>query len=111
MRIWFLLLLPFLATSAFGEIYRWRDGSGVTHYASSLDDVPSRYRSRVRAMKYGPDPKSDTALPGAAPSSVTSSSVTPPLSPAPVGVRGAVPGGDPSRRSKRGVKRSHPDDE
>lgn len=106
MRICFLLLLLILSTSAYGEIYRWRDNSGVTHYASSMDDVPLRYRARVKAMNYGPDPKGDAAVSGAAPSSVTSTSMSAPLAPAAGGGSETAQSGSHPRRMKRGGKRS-----
>ncbi|HET7876417.1 MAG TPA: hypothetical protein VFN71_12935 [Methylomirabilota bacterium] len=31
-----------------GEIYRWSDEEGVTHWTDRLDNVPERYRSRAR---------------------------------------------------------------
>jgi hypothetical protein len=59
MKIWCLITLLLLSTAAHGEIYRWRDRTGVTHFASSLDDVPVKYRARVKAMNYGPEPKGE----------------------------------------------------
>lgn len=107
MRLFYLVVLLFLSASAYGEIYTWRDRSGLTHYVNSMDDVPARYRNRVRAMNYGSDPKSNTAAPLAEPSSVSASSVTPPLTPSASRGNEAAQNGTQQRRMKRGVKRSH----
>lgn len=68
MKTVLLLLLLVLASSASGEIYRWRDGAGVFHYSNSLDDVPLRQRERVKVMNYDPVQKGATASPQVAPS-------------------------------------------
>lgn len=78
MKIWCLITLLFLSTAAHGEIYRWRDGTGVTHFASSLDDVPAKYRARVKAMNYGPEPKGDGSAVAASPPTGISTSVSMP---------------------------------
>lgn len=61
MRSILFLLFLLMTTFAHGEIYRWRDGAGVTHYASSMDDVPARHRERAKSMNYGPEQKGDGA--------------------------------------------------
>lgn len=63
MKLCSLLLILLLSASAYGEIYSWRDKSGTTHYANSMDDVPGRYRARVKAMNYGPESVSDNSSP------------------------------------------------
>ena len=60
-----LFLLLLMASSASGEIYRWRDGAGVFHFSNSLDDVPLRYREKVKVMNYDQPQKG-----GAAPSQI-----------------------------------------
>lgn len=67
MKLLTLVLLLVLASSASGEIYRWRDRGGVLHFSNSLDDVPLRYREKVTVMNYGPAPKGDAASAQAAP--------------------------------------------
>lgn len=52
MRTLLLILLFFVALPASAEIYRWRDSKGVSHYSNNLDDVPLRYRAKVKAMNY-----------------------------------------------------------
>lgn len=59
MKALMLILLFPLAVSASGEIYRWRDAGGVFHFSNSLDDVPLRYREKVKIMNYGQAPKGD----------------------------------------------------
>jgi hypothetical protein len=58
-----LVLLAFIASSAHAEIYTWTDSRGVAHYTNKLDEVPDRYRNKVKALNYGPEQKSDTSAP------------------------------------------------
>lgn len=99
----FALLL--LSTSAYGEIYRWRDSSGVTHYASSMDDVPAKYRSRVKPMNYGPDSKGEPAMTPALPANVAVPPMSPPGPPSAGSGGEAAQNGNLPRGMSRGAKR------
>jgi len=55
-----VLVLLFMASSAYGEVYRWKDSAGVLHFSNSLDDVPARYQSKVKAMNYGGERKGES---------------------------------------------------
>lgn len=73
MKALMLLMLLFpLAVSASSEIYRWRDGAGVLHFSNSLDDVPLRFREKVRVMNYGGLQKGDAVPSQVAPSATQS---------------------------------------
>lgn len=76
MKLCSLLLILLLSASAYGEIYSWRDKSGTTHYANSMDDVPGRYRARVKAMNYGPESVSDNSSPLTMPTTDTPPAAT-----------------------------------
>jgi hypothetical protein len=56
-----LLLILLQSSAAHGEIFKWIDRGGTAHYSNSMDDVPERYRSRVKQMNYGVGQKSETA--------------------------------------------------
>ena len=58
-----LVLLAFLASSAHAEIYTWTDSRGVAHYTNKLDEVPDRYRAKVKSLNYDTDQKTDAAAP------------------------------------------------
>jgi len=104
MKILLLFLLLFMASSASGEIYRWRDGAGVSHFSNSLDDVPLRYREKVKVMNYGPVQKGDAVQTQVAPSAVKSPATG---IPSPTG-RSNVPASEGSmlKRKRRGAGRS-----
>jgi Domain of unknown function (DUF4124) len=51
------MVLLFLATSAYGEIYTWTDARGADHYANRPDEIPVRHRARARALNYGAEPE------------------------------------------------------
>lgn len=55
-----VLMLLFMASSVYGEVYRWKDSAGVLHFSNSLDDVPARYQSKVKAMNYGGERKGES---------------------------------------------------
>jgi hypothetical protein len=40
-----ITLVFFLSTPAFGEIYKWLDDRGVTHFTDDLRKVPEKYRT------------------------------------------------------------------
>ena len=45
-----VLLITGLPDAVRADIFRWTDGTGTLHYTSSLDNVPSAYRSRVETI-------------------------------------------------------------
>jgi hypothetical protein len=59
---WMLMLMGLCtATAAYAsELYTWTDKDGVTHIASSLEDVPKVYRDQVSIL--GSEPESGTAV-------------------------------------------------
>ncbi len=42
--LWTLALFFFLSTAALGEIYKWVDDRGVTHFTDDLRKIPDKYR-------------------------------------------------------------------
>jgi hypothetical protein len=58
-----VIILVFVATSAYGEIYTWTDAHGAANYANMLDDIPVRYRARAKSLNYGADPQGGAPLP------------------------------------------------
>ncbi len=59
---WVLLAaLVFVASAAHGEIYRWADSRGTTHYTNSMDEIPVRYRARAKLLAYEAEKKVDTS--------------------------------------------------
>ena len=57
------IILVFVATAAYGEIYTWTDARGAANYANRLDDIPVRYRAKARSLKYGADPQEGASVP------------------------------------------------
>lgn len=57
------IILVFVATSAYGEIYTWTDARGAANYANKLDDIPVRYRAKAKSLNYGADPQGGAPLP------------------------------------------------
>jgi hypothetical protein len=53
MMIKTVLLLLLLASPAQGEIYRWTDARGTTHYTNSEYEIPSKYRNRAVVLNLG----------------------------------------------------------
>jgi hypothetical protein len=58
-----LVILVFIASSAHGEIYTWTDPRGTAHYTNSMDEVPARFRDKVKVLDYGPEQKGGAAAP------------------------------------------------
>lgn len=58
-----LVLLAFIASSAQAEIYTWTDSRGIAHYTNKLDEVPDRYRAKVKSLNYDTGQKTDTSSP------------------------------------------------
>jgi len=44
------VLLLFIASTAYGEIYTWKDARGTVFYTNSLHEIPARYRSRAKLL-------------------------------------------------------------
>lgn len=61
-----VLMLFFMASSVYGEVYRWKDSAGVLHFSNSLDDVPARYQTKVKAMNYGGEERKGESPPAQA---------------------------------------------
>lgn len=58
------LMLVFVASAAYGEIYRWTDSKGTTHYTNSIYEIPERYRAKAKTVNLGiPEAKTDSAAP------------------------------------------------
>ncbi len=58
-----LVLLAFIASSAQAEIYTWTDSRGIAHYTNRLDEVPDRYRAKVKSLNYDTGQKTETSAP------------------------------------------------
>lgn len=43
----------FLASTAFADLYQWKDDTGVIHITDSMEKVPQEYRNQVRVFKEG----------------------------------------------------------
>lgn len=56
-----LVALLLAASSAFGEIYTWRDSRGTAHYTNSLHEIPARYLKRAKVLDLGLAQKTDQA--------------------------------------------------
>lgn len=46
-----------VCTDLHADIYKWTDEDGVTHFATSLEDVPERYRDQVETRVSTPEPE------------------------------------------------------
>jgi hypothetical protein len=58
-----LVMLIFVASSAHGEIYRWTDSKGTTHYTNSEYEIPERYRARAKVLDLGIEEKKGNSTP------------------------------------------------
>lgn len=91
----FLVVMVVLAASfAQGEIYTWTDHRGIAHYTNRMDDVPVRFRNKVKVLVYesehkpgtppaGQQNNPDTPIPGikpaeSVPAPVNATPVSPP---------------------------------
>jgi hypothetical protein len=45
-----VLLLLLVASTAYGEIYTWKDARGTVFYTNSLHEIPARYRPRAKLL-------------------------------------------------------------
>lgn len=53
MKRMLLLILLLMASTAYAEIYRWRDNRGVAHYTNREDEIPPRFRKRAVVLDLG----------------------------------------------------------
>lgn len=44
------VLLLLVASTAYGEIYTWKDARGTLFYTNSLYEIPARYRARAKLL-------------------------------------------------------------
>ncbi|ABQ25833.1 hypothetical protein Gura_1638 [Geotalea uraniireducens Rf4] len=96
-----MVMLLFVASSAYGEFYTWTDSRGVAHYTNSTYEIPARYRAKAKVVNLGIDQKSDPssaqpngqvqpakpegqpAIPGAGGNIIQQNAPTPPVTVAP----------------------------
>jgi len=63
-----LVLGVLVGIPAASEIYKWTDEDGIVHVATSLTDVPARYRDQVTTIDLGsPSPDAPAPAPDSAP--------------------------------------------
>lgn len=64
-----LVLMVFVATAAYGEIYKWTDSRGTAHFTNRMDEIPVRYRAGAKPLNYGDEPQGGAAAlkPGSQP--------------------------------------------
>jgi len=56
----FSMILLLVATSAYGEIYKWTDSNGTAHFTNSTYEIPEKYRARAITVNLGiPEQKTD----------------------------------------------------
>ena len=57
-----LVLVLFLCgtTSAWCDIYTWKDRRGTAHFTNSMYEIPDRYRSRAKVVDLGIKQATDT---------------------------------------------------
>ena len=58
-----LIIFLLLASSAYGEIYTWKDSKGTTHYTNSEYEIPERYRAKAKILNLGIVEKKDNSSP------------------------------------------------
>jgi hypothetical protein len=58
-----LVILLFLASSAHGEIYTWKESGGTAHYTNDQHEIPERYRARAKVLNLGIIEKKDNYSP------------------------------------------------
>jgi len=47
-RLLVVLLLIFGASTAYADVYTWKDNRGTDHFTNSLDEIPARYLKKAR---------------------------------------------------------------
>lgn len=74
-----VMILLLVASAAYGEIYRWTDSKGTTHFTNSMYEIPERYRPRAKTVNLGiPEPKNDQpSTPQSPPAVATSPQAAP----------------------------------
>ena len=82
------VLLLFVASTAYGEIYTWRDSRGTNFYSNSRYDIPARYLSKAKILDVATGKK--LPLTAAQPAGQPAPAV-PPASQAPVPQPAAAP--------------------
>lgn len=92
-----MVMLLFVASSAYGEFYTWTDSRGVAHYTNSTYEIPARYRAKAKVVNLGIDQKTDPSsaqpngqvqpvkptIPGAGGNIIQQNAPAPPLTVAP----------------------------
>jgi len=58
-----LIIFLLLASSAYGEIYTWKDSRGTAHYTNSEYEIPERYRAKAKVLNLGIVEKKDSTSP------------------------------------------------
>lgn len=58
-----LVVLLLTASTAHGEIYTWKDPHGTAHFTNSMDEIPVRYRDRIKVLTYETEQKKDPSAP------------------------------------------------
>lgn len=58
-----LVVLLLTASIAHGEIYTWKDHQGTAHFTNSMDEIPVRYRARIKVLAYETEQKKDPSAP------------------------------------------------
>jgi hypothetical protein len=89
------VMLLLVASTAYGEIYTWKDARGTLFYTNSLYEIPARYRARAKLLDVATGKKVPigTALPGApaGPGAAQPSPAAPPTATAPQGPGAQAP--------------------
>ena len=58
-----LIIFLFLASTAYGEIYTWKDSTGTVHYTNSEYEIPEKYRPKAKVLNLGIAEKKDNSSP------------------------------------------------
>jgi hypothetical protein len=58
-----LFVLLFLASSAYGDIYTWKDSRGTVHYTNDQYEIPEKYRAKAKVLNLGIVEKKDNSSP------------------------------------------------
>jgi chromosome segregation ATPase len=51
-KIIFVLLFLCITELAFGQVYKWVDEKGVTHFTDDLTQIPEKYRPQTKTLEY-----------------------------------------------------------
>ena len=74
------LILIFLITPCYGEMYKWVDEKGTLHFADDLSKVPEKYRSDAE-MRKAPKEMKEVSVPEVREKPTTAPGITSPPSP------------------------------